>query len=98
MGQSPGGEQRREVLAVDGPVTVDVAGAGGRAVVARSAFGPAAAEFGAGGFGVDRAATCDTACAGRYWFNVVDPDGVGLILVRDHGIEVAVAVEVAEGD
>ncbi len=28
----------------------------------------------------------------------VGPDGVGLVFVPDHGIEVAVAVEVAEGD
>ena len=56
-GKSPGGEHRREILAVDGPVTVEVGGAGGRAVVARSAFGPAAAEFGAVGFRVDPAST-----------------------------------------
>ena len=30
--------------------------------------------------------------------SVIGPDGVGLPLIRDHGIEVAVAVEVAEGD
>ncbi len=30
--------------------------------------------------------------------SVVHPDGVGLVEVPDHGIEVAVAVEVAEGD
>jgi hypothetical protein len=28
----------------------------------------------------------------------VGPDGVGLADIRDHGIKVAVAVEVAEGD
>ena len=33
-GKSPGREHRREILAVDGPVTVEVGGAGGRAVVA----------------------------------------------------------------
>ena len=134
-GLSPARQYRCEILAVDRAITVEVGGAGVRAVVARSAFGPAAAEFGAGGFGDDRAATCDTACAGRYWFlagrvtavsaevgptdglaeinlqlntfgfqtactlNDVRPDGVGLdSVVRDHGIEVAVAVEFAEGD
>ena len=67
-GQSPGAEHDGEVLAVDHAVTVEVGGAGGRAVVARSAFGPATAEFGAGVFGVDSAATCDTACASRFGY------------------------------
>ena len=54
---APGAEEAVEISTVDLSIMVDVAGAGGRAVVARSAFGPAAAEFGAVGFRVDPAST-----------------------------------------